>query len=504
MFNFFKKKVQSNDNTPTQTITPTVLMTAMDSALHQAFGVYASHSSDELISKTGKSRDEVLKACLADDEVAGCIEDIESAIKAQAWRIYDEVAQGQAGVSPELINKFYKVIRTHIKTFARLAITAKLGGYAVGEYVYAQDKDGFIYIDKVLDKDGELDKFIIRRDGQVLYTGGQKEELVNTKVKMLALSHKANASRPMGEMSIVKIYPAVLLRQKGWAYAGQFIARYAQPYVVGKQGGYSLIESFTARLFEFINGGATGIGADDDISIHQLSGDGQAFNTLEQLANSRIQKFLLGRVKTSELSSGSRASQETDDKVREDRMGGYLELMVEAIQHAIDAMLLVNAMYGTPINAPQGIWFEYVTENAVDIDRATRDKLYADTGQVKFTKEYMIDMVGYEAHHFELVQATPSIAPVSLQLSDNQAPRDNHDHAHDEPLTDKQAKISQRKIDKVLSLFDDVDDFATFQKRLSELDLGDDEFVDELAKQNLQAYVDGLTGKANADGQMGV
>lgn len=504
MLNAFKKKAQAViHNLPIQAITPTVLATAMETALNSAFNNYATSDVDELIAKTGKSRHAVFRACMADDEVTGCIEDIGSSIKAQEWRIYDDVAMG-ANVSPEIINKFYKYIRRHISAFAQLAIGAKLGGYAIGEYTYAMDNDGFIYIDKVINKKGRLDKFDIKANGQVIYKG-DKEEIVNTQVKVLALTHNATDTNPMGEMNIVKIYPAVLLRAKGWAYAGQFIARYAQPYVVGKQGGYSLIADFTSRLFEFINGGATGIGADDDISIHQLNGNGEAFGTFEQLANSRIQKFLLGRVKTSELSSGSRASQETDDKVREDRMVGYLELMVEAIQHAIDAMLLVNGAYGMKINAPQGIWFEYVRQEKIDIERATRDKIYTDTGQIRLTQQYFVDKVGYEPHHFEIVQATPLVTPVSLQLSDNHTHKDNHDHTHhDEPLTAKQAKISQRKVDKILSLFDDVDDFATFQKRLSELDLGDDEFVDELAKQNLQAYVDGLTGKANADGQMGV
>lgn len=489
MLNFFKKKVQNNDNTHIQKITPTVLMTAMDSALHQAFGAYTSHSSDELISKTGKSRDEVLRLCLSDDEVAACIDDIESAIKSRQWRIYDDVAKGQAGVSAEVINKFYKYTRKHIKTFARLALTAKLGGYALAEYVYAIDQDGFIYLDKVLDKDGELDKFTIKHDGTVLYRSLGLDVAVNTQVKILALTHKACAARPMGEMSMVKIYPAVLLRQKGWAYAGQFIARYAQPYVVGKQSGYGLIGNFTQKLFEFINGGATGIGTEDEINIHQLSGDGSAFERIEQLANARIQKFLLGRTKTSELTTGSRSAQETDDKVREDRISGYLELMAEAIQHAIDAMMAVNNAYGTPIAAPQGLWFEYVNEETVDIDRATRDKLYCDTGQLRLTKDYLMDMVGYEAHHFVMVDTPPQNTPVSLQLSDN-----HHDH-DDEPLTAKQYKIHQTKVAKILSLFDDVDDFAAFQQRLNDLDLGDDGFVDELAAANTKAYINGLQGE---------
>ena len=464
-------------------------------------------STDELINKTGKSRNDILLACLADDEVDACREDLESAIIAKPWRIYDDVAKGQAGVDAQTINRFYDVVRKHIKTFACLAVLTRFNGYAVAEYVYKQDKDGFLVIDKVLDKDGELDRFIPKRDGTTVYRGDTGDVVLEQTSKCLVLTSRAVPARPMGEMMIVKAYPSVLMRTKSISYAGQFIARYAQPYVIGKQAGFNPLQDFARTLYGFVSGGAVGIGADDDISLHQLSGDGSAFEKMERLANARIQKLLLGRVKTSELANGSRSAQETDDKTRQDRIGSYLALMTQAIQHAIDAMLLVNSLYGKAVNAPSGLWFEYVEQSAVDIQRATRDKIYTDTGQIALTREYMIDMVGYEAHHFTLTKPhnTPAQGKemgLSLQLSDSP----NHsDHSHDdEPLTATQAKISQRKVNKVLSLFDDIDDFNDFQKRLESLDLGDDEFVDELAGQNLGAYVDGLTGKANKDGQLGV
>ncbi|OOR87934.1 hypothetical protein B0182_10940 [Moraxella bovis] len=268
-----------------------------------------------------------------------------------------------------------------------------------------------------------------------------------------------------------------------------------------------MIESFTARLFEFINGGATGIGVDDDINIHQLSADGSAFEMAERMANSRIQKLLLGRVKTSELSSGSRASQETDDKTRIDRIGSYLELAKEAINHALNAMMAVNAHYGTPLVSGGQVWFDWKNEKAVDKMRAERDKLYLDTGTIVLTSDYYKDVVGFEEHHFKIVEPSPATEPqnmpLSMLLSDTHDDT-SHNHDDDESLSDKQIKIANDKAEKVLALVRDVDDFATFQKRLANLDLTDDDFVDELARQNLTAYVDGLTGKAHADGQMGV
>lgn len=388
---------------------------------------------------------------------------------------------------------------------------AKYNGYAIAEYVYKQDDTGRIVLDKVLSREGELDFYRFKTDGTVHFDKNAKSMMIDTTVKHLVLTHKATPTRPMGQMMIIKAYPAVLLRSKNWAYLGQFIKRYAQPYVVGKQGGFGVIESFTHRLFEFVNGGATGIGADDDIAIHQLSADGTAFDMAERLANARIQKLLLGRVKTSELSSGSRASQETDDKTRIDRIGSYLELTKEAIQHALNAMLLVNEQFGVPIIKSAGgqIWFDWKNEKSVDKTRAERDKLYLDTGTITLTKDYYKDVVGLEEHHFKIIEPSPATEPQNLPLSlllsndhnqdRNQDRSQNHNHQHDDdtPLTDKQIQINQAKGDIIQSLLDDSTDFSDFEKKLALLSFDNDAFINELKKQGLSEFLKGLSGVDN-------
>ncbi|WP_438819042.1 phage portal protein family protein, partial [Streptomyces hilarionis] len=80
-------------------------------------------------------------------------------------------------------------------------------------------------------------------------------------MKHVVLRSKAVPARPYGEMLIIRAYPAVALRRKEWAYLGQFITRYAVPYVIGKQGGFGqTLEGFTRKIFSFISGGAIGVG----------------------------------------------------------------------------------------------------------------------------------------------------------------------------------------------------------------------------------------------------
>lgn len=464
-----------------------MLSIAIDS-INAMFNDFDSGSEDELIAKTGKSRQELYDFMLEDDEVMSSQEDLTSSILAKQWRIWYKDAD------ENIINALYKWLKKHINTFADLAVLARLNGYAVAEYVYENepDENGLYLIKSVLSKDGELDKFKPKRDGRLIYTETGHDDEVNQDVKFLLLRSKAVPSRPMGRMLILRAYPAVLLRKRGWSYFGQFIARYAQPYVVGKQGGYANTQQFTNELFRFLNGGAVGLSADDDLNIHQLSGGGEAFERLEQMANARIQKLLLGRVKNSELSVGSRSAQETDDEVRKQRIQSILDLMAQAIQHAIDAMLIVNEHFGKPIKAPQGIWFEYEEQTKVDKERAERDKLYCETGQVRLTKDYLVNIVGFEEQHIEMVENSvnqPSM-PLSLKLSQS---HDEHHHNHDED--DEYQPDDTIMQAKLQAIFDDLNksqSYAEFEQKLAKLNLPDSGLTDDLALQMTKEYIKGL------------
>ena len=483
-----------------QKVDQKTLLIAVDSALEGSDAV----SADQLLTETGKSRQELLDAVMADDEVISCRADIEGAISAAAWRIWGD------DVDEDLIHRLYRMFRRLYNDISGIAILAMFNGYCVGEYVYKKEPDGFLSIDSVLSKDGELDNYTPMRDGSVLLKTEDESVAIDQAIKYLVLTSKAVPARPAGEMMIVRAYPAVALRKREWAYAGQFIARYSQPYVVGTQGSDSgfgtTLGDFTSKIFSFINGGAAGIGKDDKIELHQLSGNGEAFELFERLANRRIQKLLLGRVKTSELTSGSRSAQEADDVARQDRVMSYLGLMTKAIQHAIDALIAVNQAWGLPITAPQGIWFEYPKVKAFNIEEADRDIKYTSTGQVRLTKQRLLN-VGYEESEFEMVepavpapitQLSQQVRALQLQLQLSNGLPDNIT----EPTTDNDIEhdraIMQPKVEALLSLLDGCESYGEFERRLSELSLPDGGMIEDLMTQCVGSYIDGLANDNGA------
>lgn len=478
-----------------QKVDQKTLLIAVDSALEGSDAV----SADVLLQETGKTRQELLDAVMADDEVISCREDIEGAIHAATFRVWGE------DVSDDVINRLYRNIRRLYNDFASLAILAKWNGYSVAEYVFKKESDGFLSIHSVLSKDGELDNYKPQRDGSVLLDVDNESVAINQVIKYLVLTSKAVPARPAGELMVVRAYPAVALRRREWAYAGQFIARYSQPYVVGKQGSENgfgtTLSDFTSKIFSFINGGAAGINKDDAIEMHQLSGDGAAFELFERLANRRIQKLLLGRVKTSEMASGSRSAQETDDQARQDRIASYLGLMTKAAQHAIDAIIEVNKYWGLPITAPQGIWFEYPTPKTFSVAEADIDAKYVSTGQVRLTKQRLLN-VGYEESEFEMIAAPASTAAPVTQLGAQYLLSQNLPTVLTEPTTDadadKEQALMQPSITALLSALDDCSSYAEFEQRLSNLTLPTGDIVNDLATQCVGSYIEGLAADNRA------
>ncbi|MCG7658125.1 phage portal protein family protein [Wielerella bovis] len=97
----------------------------------------------------------------------------------------------------------------------------------------------------------------------------------------------------------------------------------------------------------------------------------------------------------------------TEDKIRGERIDGYLQMLTEAVQHLLDAVYLVNLAWGKDISAKKGVWFEFNQEEQIDTTRAERDKIYLDSGLFVLTKDYVRDVLGFDEQHFVMLENAP-------------------------------------------------------------------------------------------------
>ncbi|WII93180.1 hypothetical protein QEO94_11275 [Kingella negevensis] len=445
MFKLFKKSPK------TVKIEPQQLLIDTDYALNDM----GSSAEDDLLSRLGLSREQVYAAVMSDDEVAACRADVVAALLASAWRLYgedtDEAQQ----------NQLYKNLRQHLPTLAEQVVVAQLCGFSVARIVYEQDESGFVSIKHIISRHDELSNYDPKFN-KLIYNGKNGTVDVDTQISHLFLTHNATSKNPAGEMAMVRIYPAVMLRKDGWRYAYQFTKRYAQPYLVVKTDD----AEGAKKMFSFLNGGGTQVGKEDEVVMLHNTATGEFFSRLEQMANARIQKAILGRVKTSDLQNGSRAAQQVEADSQQNRIESYLILLANAVQHLVDALVLLNETYGNGIQSKNGLTFEYHDEIKVDKNRADRDKIYAAMGLV-FTDAYYEEQLGLDKRYFTIKQlenATQDsdslkMSALSLKLAGTQNELNPQFSAHQ--------KIMAQPIERIQVALNTSDDFATFSAKLS-------------------------------------
>ena len=501
----FSRKKQSNPNKQagsqknSQTLSLDDLLLDTEAAL-KAF-VAGGQSGEELLAALGVSRQVATKAALVDSEVASCREDLRSAMNQSAWRLYGEDADDAH------IDRLWKVIKKHLPTLTELVLSAKLSGFSVGEYIYKVEEDGFITIDKIRNKSGNLDAYSVKYSGELIKQGDKGEEVLDTELKYSLLINNPTDDEPAGDMTVARLFPALMLRQHGMRFAMQFVKRYAQPLIIGKTAGDKTV--LRDDLYALNSGGAAAIDHDDDISLLTLSGDGNAFGLLEKLANAQIQKLLLGRVKTGDLANGSRSAQETEESTRIERINAYLALLSNAVSHLIDALIVVNREWGLPITAPNGLFFEFEKEIKIDLNRANRDKIYIDAGVFKPTKEYMTDILGIEEQHFELV-SSEELAVSSERLSGSLKRLFSHktpawllpnrvrlamtEQEDDEEITPTEQALIYPFLVKIFDALSRADTAEDFQAALNAMDLSEEEnaIIATHLPEIVKAYLDGL------------
>lgn len=477
MFKLFAKKPK------TIKIDPNQLLSDVDYALNDM----GSSAEDELLTLLGLSREQVFAAVMSDDEVAACKGDVVAALLASAWRLYgedtDETQQ----------NKLYKNLRQHLPTLAEQVVVARLCGFSVARLTYEQDEEGFVGIKQVISRHDELDNYDPKFN-KLIYRGKNGEVEVDTQISHLFLTYNATSKNPAGEMAMARIYPAVRLRKDGWRYAYQFTKRYAQPYLVLKS---EADKDGARKMFSFMNGGGTQIGESDEIVMLQNSANGEFFIRLEQMANARIQKSILGRVKTSELQSSSRAAQQVEANNQQDRIESYLILLANAVQHIVDALLLLNTLYGKPIQNKNGLIFEYHEEAKVDKTRAERDQIYAGLG-LQFTPEYYEEQLGLDRRYFNVAnyafqtqgeEKQPEKLSIALSGSTQQM---GTNRQNDDPQFAAHQKIMAKRMSQLQAALDTSDDYETFAAKLSAMN---DEtnllLIDKLVADSTRAWVYG-------------
>jgi phage gp29-like protein len=358
---------------------------AVDALVEQ---LTAFRDPDEVLRRAGLSRGS-LRAMESDDEISAALETRLSALLRTPWRL--EPADGPASefllehltpVAPRLLAAFWHAVPY---------------GYSVVETVYAKRDDGRLVWAEVEEKPFEW--FTPRQTGVLEYSprsGGAPVE-VDTTWKFHLARRNASYRQPYGEALLSRLYWAWQMRSNGWRFWARFLERFGAPLLIGKTAGDT--QAMATALAAAVQSAVAAIGAEDDVQPVSPANAGDAFDKFDRAVDKRIQKVILGQTLTSDIDKGgSYAAAKVQDDVRDDRRMADVRLVVPAMQHAIDALSLLNFPAAAP---PQ---FVMEDEGGLQTERAERDAKLTSAGVLQFTEQYLLDRYDLEPGDFVVPQ----------------------------------------------------------------------------------------------------
>lgn len=382
-------KVRANPvNAGAQFVVPTYSLSAAD--------------VDEVLKRANLTRTDLLKL-LYDDEISGCVARRTAAVMGNAWHIEGDNTDW-----------LYSAVSAVYEDAVRIMMQALWVGSSIGELIW-QDGDQKT-IRAVVPR--VIEQFKADGDGNLVWKSPNGGEVAVIPEKVLRGAVNVNETNPYGDALLSRVYWAWFAKNYAEQFWNKFAERHASPLTVIKSAVNTAnrdeaqrdLAALAAAAASAVSDGTVALDDQDSIEFVEATNDGSAHEKYTRHQIQRIQKSLLGRVLTSELETGSRAAQETDDGFTQSIADADLTFVERGLNHIVTCLLTVNGM------DTEGVYFTYERSQAIDKGRWERDVALINTGTIEFTEQYYRDNYGLEPQHFRLVEK--SAAPkLSLSLS---------------------------------------------------------------------------------------
>lgn len=358
---------------------------------------------DEVLKRANLTRTDLLKL-LYDDEISGCVARRTAAVMGNAWHIEGDNTDW-----------LYEAVSAVYEDAVRIMMQALWIGSSIGELIWQDGAQKTIraVVPRV------IEQFKADADGNLIWESPGGGEVAVIPEKVLRGAVNVNETNPYGDALLSRVYWAWFAKNYAEQFWNKFAERHASPLTVIKSAVNTAnrdeaqrdLAALAAAGSQAVADGVVAMSDQDTIEFVSANDDGTAHEKYTRHQIQRIQKTLLGRVLTSELETGSRAAQETDDGFTRDIADADLTFVERGMNHIVDCLLTVNG-----IN-PDGVYFTYERAQTIDKERWERDVALLNTGKIELTEQYYRDNYGLEPQHFRVVAAAPATPKLSLSLS---------------------------------------------------------------------------------------
>lgn len=368
---------------------------------HQIFELLENYATaSNLVSKNGGLKS-LRKMYENDDEIAAAIDTRHEACVSTPWTL--------EGGDDEVNEFIYESLAPHLESLISHNWWSVYYGYSVQQVVWDlafYKETGRLKPECILDQ--PFEEFVPMRDGTLGRSNGlaAKPIPVEPKEKFVFSVRKPSYHNPSGEALAFRLYYAWIYRQHGWEYLMNLLETWGKPTLHAKTKNVMVPgtnESTVEQLNQLLGGlkrpSAIVTPQDTEINVLQGTGSGALFAQFNKDVLDRILRLVLGQTLTSTTgSSGSQALGNVHDQVRQDKRRSDCKLVAHAVQQLVHHMYTLNNFEGDiPV-------FKMEDPRGLDTERANRDLVLAQAGQVKFTKKYYLERYDLEDDDFELVQ----------------------------------------------------------------------------------------------------
>ena len=422
---------------------------------------------DEVLKRANLTRTDLLKL-LYDDEISGCVARRTAAVMGNAWHIEGDNTDW-----------LYEAVAAIYEDAVRIMMQALWVGSSIGELIW-QDGEQQKTIRAVVPR--VIEQFKTDGDGNLIWKSPNGGEVAVIPEKVLRGAVNVNETNPYGDALLSRVYWAWFAKNYAEQFWNKFAERHASPITVIKSAVNTAnrddaqrdLAALAVAGSQAVADGVVAMSDQDTIEFITANDDGTAHEKYTRHQIQRIQKTLLGRVLTSELETGSRAAQETDDGFTRDIADADLTFVERGINHIVDCLLAVNG-----IN-PDGVYFTYERAQTTDKGRWERDVALLNTGKIELTEQYYRDNYGLEPQHFRVVAAAPAAPKLSLSLSQLTPGAQEVEDGITAALKDAPEMLG---VEAVLAVAHEARDEADLMRRLVLLydDHDDSQYVDWLA-----------------------
>jgi len=221
------------------------------------------------------------------------------------------------------------------------------------------------------------------------------EDISNRKI--INPRHNPTYKNPYGESLLSTVYWPIIFKFGGLKFWMKFTEKFGQPFAIGKaprSAGITEFNNLATLLEDLLQDSVAAIPDDSSVEFLEASGkkaSSDIYLDLLNFCNAEISKAILGHGSAADSTPGKLGGEDAQLSVRQDIIEEDKRIVESCMNELIKWIMEVN--FGVAESIPV---FSLHKEQDIEKDRAERDKMLTDTGQIQLTQQYVDSAYGFE------------------------------------------------------------------------------------------------------------